>query len=129
MFASLLAAPTNIFLTTTGIGGSTAVEDGKGVLDSTLGKPITVFFAAIGTLISVYVIYLFIKCLGKGKTVDAIKTAIGGIVIAALCFNLSFVQRLTTGAWKVVDKGMATIEELWEKSCDPAKDTNCTPQP
>ena len=114
MFASLFAAPTNIFLTTTGIGNYDAVEAGKGVLDSEFGTPITVFFAALGTLISVYAVFLIIKCLGKGKTVDAIKTAIGGIIVAALCFNLSIVNDLVDATEAVWDKGKSTVTSLWQ---------------
>ena len=116
MVTLLLAAPLNVFLAFTGIGDKANVKAGKEVLDSELGAPITVFFAALGTLLGVYAVILILKALGKGKTGDAIKTAIGGILIAALCFNLAFVNTFSSAAGKAAKKAGETISALWEKS-------------
>ena len=118
MVTSLLAAQLNVFLAFTGIGDEAQVKAGKDVLDSELGAPITVFFAALGTLLGVYAILLVLRALGKGKTGDAIKTAIGGILIAGLCFNLAFVSTLSHGAGKAAKKAGETISALWEKSTE-----------
>ena len=119
MVTSLFAARTNIFLFATGIGNEDKVDAGKRVLDTELGAPITVFFAAFGTLLGVYAVFLVLKALGKGKTGDAIKTAIGGILIAALCFNLSFVGTLTNAAGDVAEKIGETVSALWTESETP----------
>lgn len=116
MVTSLLAAQTNIFLAASGIGNDADVQAGKDVLNSQLGAPITVFFAAIGTLLGVYAVVLVLRALGKGKTGDAIKTAIGGILIAMLCFNLAFVDTFSSAAGKAAKKAGSTISELWTES-------------
>ena len=116
MVTSLLAAQTHVFVAFTGIGDKANVQTGKDVLGSELGAPITVFFAAIGTLLSVYAVVLILKALGKGKTGDAIKTAIGGIMIATLCFNLAFVNTFSNATGKAAKKAFSTITELWDKS-------------
>lgn len=71
--------------------GDAAVDEGAGILDGALGTPIKAIFAAIGVLLVVFAIAKSLKDFASGKIGNAVKTIVGGVLAAALCFNLGLV--------------------------------------
>lgn len=88
MFLATAARTYNMFATTgtpdIPSGNSSNVVKGGGIFDIVQN-----FFTLIGVVIVTLVLWRVVKAFASGKIGDAAKVGIGGIIAAALCFNIA----------------------------------------
>lgn len=90
-------------------------DKGKGILDASngIGGPIKAIFAAIGVLIVIFTLFKLVKPLTNGKYPEAARNLAGGIIVAALCFNLNLPISMVTGVGGLLSTAWTSFSGLF----------------
>lgn len=88
------------------------VNKGKGILDGELGGPIKAIFGAIGVLIVIYALFKSLKDFAAGKIGNAVKAIAGGVLAAALCFDLTLPLTVVEKVGSLISKAVTAFGNL-----------------
>lgn len=93
-------------------GGSNGAEVSSTFFDEGIGAVIQNAFTYIGVVIVIIVVWKVIKAAVSGKVGDAVKVGVGGLLAAAVAFNLMLPVQFVQGLGNLVELFFDTLGSL-----------------